>query len=288
MDVNLGLLRTGHAVARTGNRIYFEALGWPRAEPLLMLQGLGADRNGWRMQRYGFSGLYRTIVLDNRGVGRSDKPYGSYSLLEMADEAVAVLDHLGIERAHVMGASMGGALAQLVTTRHPDRVRSLVLSCTACHNPRWREELLVEWRQVALERGMSVLTRRTRRWVMAPRSVRRYGAMLGLLGPVTNGCPPHAFAAQVDAILDADHAGAAAALPSITVPTLVIVGGQDILTPRADSEELADRIPNAELVVISGAAHGLMIEHAGVFNRVVLDFLGRVRRADRDERELAA
>ncbi len=276
--MRLGTVAAGYATARTGNRLWYEALGRKRAEPLLLLQGLGADRNGWMLQRYFFpsTGAWRTIVVDNRGVGRSDKPYGPYSLLEMADEAVAVLDRLGIEEAHVMGASMGGALAQLVALRHPDRVRSLVLACTACHNPVWREELLLEWRAIATERGMAELTRRMMRWVMAPRSLRRYGAWLGILGPVAMGCPTHAFIAQVDAILDADHAGAAAALPGISVPTLVIVGGQDILTPRADSEELADRIPGAELVVISGAAHGLMIEHANAFNAEVLAFLSRI------------
>ena len=70
-------------------------------------------------------------------------------------------------------------------------------------------------------------------------------------------------------------------LALVTAPTLVLVGNQDILTPRGDSEEIADRMPNAELVVISGAAHGFMVEHASTFNRVLLEFLGRVTRAQR-------
>ena len=94
------------------------------------------------------------------------------------------------------------------------------------------------------------------------------------------GRTSHAFVAQVRAILDVDDTSCEQ-LSQITAPTLVLVGNQDILTPRGDSEEIAERMPNAELVVISGAAHGFMVEHASTFNRVLLEFLGRVTRAQR-------
>jgi len=274
--VPFGVIEAGYAASPGGTKLWYESIGWPRSEPILMIQGLGADRHGWSLQRYPFTPHFRTIAFDNRGVGRSDKPYGRYSLIEMADDAVAVLDHLGIERAHVIGASMGGAIAQIMAVTHPDRVRSLVLACTACSNPPWRNDLLASWAQIATERGMGELSRRAIRWLVAPRSVRRYGALLNWFGPIAMGCPPYAFAAQVGAILDAAHSDLADALPTIDVPTLVIVGGQDILTPRGDSEELAERIQGAELIVISGAAHGLMVEHALTFNAAVLGFLRRV------------
>ena len=113
------------------------------------------------------------------------------------------------------------------------------------------------------------MTGEAARWVIGPRSFRRLVPVLGWLGPLGFGRPAQAFAAQVDAILAADDAWPTE-LGEIDVPTLVVVGNQDILTPRGDSEELAERIPTAELVVISGAAHGLMIEHATTFNRVLL------------------
>jgi len=174
-----------------------------------------------------------------------------------------------------MGASMGGAVAQLVALHHPDRVRSLVLACTACRVHPWRRELLSEWASIANERGMSEMAKRAVHWVVAARSARRFWPALGWFGPLAVRPPAHAFSAQVRAILDApeDEAGR---LESLHVPTLVIVGSQDVLTPRGDSEELAERIPGAELVVISGAAHGLMFEHASTYNRVVLEFLQRV------------
>jgi 3-oxoadipate enol-lactonase len=113
------------------------------------------------------------------------------------------------------------------------------------------------------------------RWVIGPRSFRRLLPTFGWLGPLALGRPSHAFVAQVRAILNTDES-LADHLSSVTVPAMVVVGNQDILTPRGDSEELHDRLPNAELVVISGAAHGLMVEHATTFNRVLFDFLGRV------------
>jgi 3-oxoadipate enol-lactonase len=126
--------------------------------------------------------------------------------------------------------------------------------------------------------------------VIGPRSFRRINPAIGWLGPLGFGRPTHAFAAQVDAILAADD-GLAEELGEISVPTLVVVGNQDILTPRGDSEELHELIPTAELVVISGAAHGLMIEHASTFNRILLDFLQRAETAwlaeDRDDLVLA-
>ena len=243
-----------------------------------MIQGLGTDMSGWTLQRLAFSPHFRTVALDNRGVGRSDKPFGRYTLEAMADDAVAVLDHAGLERAHVMGASMGGAIAQILAVRHPDRVSSLVLACTACRNQPWRRELLNEWAALANERGMGEMAKRAAHWVMAPRSVRRFWPAVGWLGPLAIGLPSHAFASQVRAIVETPDR-LADDLALVRAPTLVVVGSQDVLTPRGDAEELAERILGAELVVISGAAHGLMIEHATTFNRVVLDFLTRVMSA---------
>ena len=260
--------------ASDGIALHYDVLGRAHREPLLMIQGLGADMSGWAFQRLAFAGSFRTIAMDNRGAGRSDKPRGVYSLDQMADDAIAVLDAAGVERAHVMGASMGGAIAQILAVRRPERVSSLVLACTACRHHPWRRELLERWAVVAEEQGMRQLASEAIRFLVEPRSFRRFGPALGLMGPLALAAPGYAFAAQARAILATDD-DLRLALPSIKVPTLVVVGNQDILTPRGDSEELAELIPGAELVVIAGAAHGLMVEHASTFNRVVLDFLRR-------------
>jgi 3-oxoadipate enol-lactonase len=264
-----------------GVRIHYRVTGRPTGPPILFIQGLGADKNGWNLQRLATAPRYRGVALDNRGAGRSDKPHGPYSLEQMADDAIAVLDDAGVETAHVVGASMGGAITQILAVKYPERTRSITLACTAGRNHPWREELLASWRDHALERGIGSMGHDAARWVIGPRSFRRLLPAIGWLGPLALGRPSHAFAAQCDAILSASdqHQELIERLPEIEVPTLVLVGNQDILTPRGDSEDLAATIPTAELVVISGAAHGFMVEHASTFNRVLLEFLGRAERA---------
>ena len=193
----------------------------------------------------------------------------------MAGDAVAVLDAAGVARAHVMGASMGGIIAQVIAVRHPERVRSLVLACTACRHHEWRRELLAEWAEVAESQGMGSFARGAVRWLIGPRSLRRFWPAVGLVGPLAMTGSPDAFVAQVQAILAMDDS-LRAELSSIDRPTLVLVGSQDILTPMGDSEELAEEIPGAELVIIRGAAHGFMLEHGAAFNRTVVEFLDRV------------
>jgi 3-oxoadipate enol-lactonase len=267
--------------ASDGARIHYRVTGRPGAPPILFIQGLGADKHGWDLQRLGTMPWYQAIALDNRGAGRSDKPRGEYTLEQMADDAIAVLDDAGADTAHVVGASMGGAISQIIAVKYPERTRSLTLACTAGRNHPWREELVANWRDAALERGLSSMSQEAARWVFGPRSFRRMMPALGWLGPLALGRPAYAFAAQCDALLNGgeNYDELVERLPEIAVPTLVVVGNQDILTPRGDSEDLADRIPTAELVVISGAAHGFMVEHATTFNRVLLEFLGRAEKA---------
>lgn len=271
-----------YATSTDGIRIHYEVTGRPSGPPVVLIQGLGADKHGWDMQRLGLGWAHRFIALDNRGAGRSDKPLGAYSLEQMANDAVSVMDDVGIETAHIVGASMGGGISQLLTLMYPERVRSLTLTCTSCRNHQWRTELLAGWAETARREGMGTMTREAARWVIGPRSFRRLLPAIGWLGPLGLGRPRHAFANQVDAILaleDTSDRDLSAELGSIEVPTLVVVGNQDILTPRGDSEELAELIPTAELVVISGAAHGLMVEHASTYNQVLRDFLKRAETA---------
>ena len=258
-----------------GARIHYEVAGRPDGEPLLLIQGVGADLKGWAAQRYALGRRHRLLLVDNRGAGGSDRPEGAYDLEVMASDAVAALDAEGIDSAHVMGASMGGVLAQIIVVRHPHRVRSLVLACTACHHHEWRVELLEGWAELAETRGMRALTGEAIRWLVGPRHHVRFRLPFGLLGPLVLNLPAHAFAAQARAIT-AMSDEVRDELRHVAVPTLVIVGSQDILTPLADSDELAELIPGAELSVIPGAAHGLMIEAANAFNERVLDFLVRV------------
>jgi 3-oxoadipate enol-lactonase len=240
-----------------------------------MIQGLGADKHGWDMQRLVLALRYRVIALDNRGAGRSDKPFGHYSLEQMAADAIAVLDQVGVEKAHVVGASMGGAISQIVALQVP-RARPLAhprlhrmpqppVAARAAHRLGHRRQ----------RTGMGAMTREAARWVIGPRSFRRLLPAFGWLGPLAMGRTTHAFVAQVRAILASDES-ISDRLDEITV-TRARDGGQPG-HPHPARRQRGDRraLPNAELVVISGAAHGFMVEHATTFNRVLFEFLDRV------------
>jgi 3-oxoadipate enol-lactonase len=273
--------------ATDGTRIHYEVTGKSGATPVLMIQGLGASKNAWNLQRIAMATRFRIISFDNRGAGRSDKPTEPFTLEQMADDALAVLDAAGIETAHVVGASMGGVISQIVAVKYPHRVRSLTLVCTACRNHPWRQELLQSWAKTAEEKGMIEVGKEAAQWVMSPRSFRRLVPAFTWMGPLAALRPRHSFVSQIDAILNTRE-DLVDQLSTITAPTMVIVGNQDTLTPRGDSEEIAERIPNSELVVISGAAHGLMMEHSSTFNKILIEFLQRTELARVAEQQLTA
>src|SRR5690349_16298459 len=116
-----------------GAKIYWDEQG--TGEPVLLIMGLGYPSYLWHRTRPTLAARYRTIALDNRGVGRSDVPPGPYPIALMASDAAAVLDAAGIESAHIFGMSMGGMIAQEFALQYPQRVRSLILGCTAAGGP---------------------------------------------------------------------------------------------------------------------------------------------------------
>lgn len=263
-----------------GFEIHYESWGRSDGPPVLMIQGLGTDSRGWAVQRLPFGRRFRCLAIDNRGTGKSARPDGPYDLEQMARDAVAVLDHAGIDRAHIVGASMGGVIAQILGVREPDRVRSLTLACTACQHHAWRRELLEEWRDAVAAGGMSALSDDALRWLIGPRLRKRVGVWLNLLARIVLQSPPEPFIAQVDGIL-AMSDDMRFELEGVQAPTLVITGSQDSLTPVGDAEEIHELIPHSELVVLGGAAHGLMVEAPNAFNDAVIGFIERVVATER-------
>jgi pimeloyl-ACP methyl ester carboxylesterase len=209
---------------------------------------------------------FRVIRFDNRGVGQSDVPPAGYSIADMADDAVAVLDAAGVERAHVYGASMGGGIVQEMALRHPERVASLVLACTAA--PPKREGGPPKLPRIARILPIQLLIRL--------RASRNYGADV----------PQEAIKADRDILLSSSitkrgllgQVGAVAAYDSkdrvgqITVPTLVIHGDQDKTVPIERGRELAAWIPGARLEVIEGARHNFITSIDCPANRLVKEF----------------
>src|SRR5258708_1556804 len=120
-------------ISNQGAKIYWDEQG--AGEPVLLIMGLGYPSIMWYRTRPLLAARYRTIALDNRGVGRSDIPAGPYPIALMASDAAGVLDASGVESAHVYGISMGGMIAQEFALQYPKRVRSLILGCTAAGGP---------------------------------------------------------------------------------------------------------------------------------------------------------
>ncbi len=264
-----------------GVSLYYNDSG--KGFPLLLLMGLGMDSTGWMFQVPAFAKKFRVVAPDNRGCGLSDKPKDPYSTRMMAEDAVALLDHLSIEKAHVVGASMGGMIAQEVALGWPERVSRLVLACTYAR-PDPLAKSLVERGMKTLLGGVadlrSVDPSKTRvdriAEFMLPLVLSKefYEKNKALVVPfmqeVLKKASVEGFLGQVVATQEHD---AAERLPSICAPTLVMTGTKDILVQPKNSEFLASRIPGARLVKIDGGSHGFNFERPEEFNRAVLDFL---------------
>jgi len=257
--------------------VYYEVHG--EGEPLLLIMGLGSDMTSWIFQIQEFSKKYRVIVFDNRGVGRTDAPDTPYSTELMADDTAGLLHALDIDRAHILGLSMGGFIAQELALKYPQRVKSLILATTAAVPRSWATHVLGTMLRLNQE-GVNRQTLTTLRlsWLFTdkffdnPELVRTVIDTM-LANPYPQ--PVHAYARQFDAATEHDTRDR---IGKITAPTLVLVGKEDILLPIQMSEELAAGIPNAELVVLEGGGHGFLVEIAGKFNRAVLDFLENVKK----------
>lgn len=265
--------------ARNGEtRLYYEIHG--EGEPLALVMGLGGNVQAWGMQIPRLSQGYRVIALDNRGAGRSDKPDEPYSIGQMAEDLACVLDAAGEESAHVMGASMGGFIAQAFYHAHPERTRSLILACTGAslHDPEGEpadaEVLDVIGRdrhQGSVRENMAAVAE----VFYHPDFRRRIPGLVDRLARLEENLPqpPHAYHRQLDAVRAFNPA------PDfqrgIRVPTLVLHGADDRAWPPGNARLLAERIPGAELVILDHAAHMLMVERPQAFNAAVMDFLGR-------------
>lgn len=258
-----------------GVELHYEEQG--AGVPLLLLMGFGDDCHAWSQQIPAFSARYRTITCDHRGVGQSAKPVNGYSIPQFADDAVGLLDHLGIARAHVLGYSMGGRIAQHLAAHHPERVEGLVLVATAAKpNPLNLYSLkagayLYETFGAEAAGAFGPLISFTHAYFAT-----HLPELLGRLGaPVASPMPLHAFLGHVRAIEEHDTTGL---LALIKAPTLVLLGEQEWLNPRAEAERLVHGIPGATLQVLPGGGHGLIWEIADAFNDAILGFLARVER----------
>jgi pimeloyl-ACP methyl ester carboxylesterase len=255
-------------VENLGARIYWDEEG--SGAPLLLIMGLGWSSHAWHRSRPLLSEKYRTITLDNRGVGRSEAPAGPYSMAQMAADAAAVLNAARVNAAHIFGVSMGGMIAQEFALQFPKKVRSLILGCTAAGGPeavRAEQDAL----QVLMTRGQDPDT--------FAKAIRPFiydgGTSAQLIEEDTalrrKWYPPaDPYFAQLQAIMAWDAYGR---LAQISAPTLVIHGENDRLVPPENARLIASRIPGAKLTIIPGASHIFTTDQPDAAHGAILEFL---------------
>jgi len=247
-----------------------------QGKPLVMINGMNEVQSNWRSQIGSFKKYYRTITFDNRGVGKSDKPVGPYTIRMMADDTIGLMDYLNIDKAHVLGVSMGGMIAQELAINHPERVDKLVLGSTFARRDEtsgFSSELSKELE--AYERSpRDEASQRRFASASMPLAINKWSNKVFLVAlmkiairflPISTG-----VAEQLEALLAHD---AADRLGMIKASTLVITGTEDRAIKPISSEVIASLVPKAKLVKVSGGSHSLYMEKRGEFNREVLDFL---------------
>jgi pimeloyl-ACP methyl ester carboxylesterase len=238
--------------------------------PLLLVHGLGYTRQGWGPVRQLLARRYRVLSFDNRGIGESEIPPGPYTVDELADDVLQVLDEAGAARAHLLGASLGGMVAQLVAAEHPDRVDRLVLVGTTPGGP---DAFPLPQQTLALMAEAATLPPEValRRFVenaLAPGS-----ALADDVYAYRRSYPPDPAGWAAQAAAGAAWA-AAGRLARIVAPTLVLAGTADAVVDPRNAQLLADAIPGAQLELIDYAGHLPFWERAEEFAALVERFLG--------------
>ena len=261
-------------VTVNGIGLFYQDFGPPSGEPVILIMGWGGDHTAWAFQMQALAGTHRVIALDNRGAGQSDQPDAPYSIVGMAEDVVGLMESLGLARAHICGASMGGMIAQELALRHPARARTLQLHCTLGRIDPYGTLLVESLLRVRAREDREEWARAMLPWVICRKTVRERPEFVQLMlqRSLDNPYPTsyEGLRRQAEAIgghdtLDRLHA--------IRVPTLVTLGAEDILVPPAFSREVHARIPGAELTVIPDAGHVHFLEQPDAFNSAMLAFL---------------
>jgi pimeloyl-ACP methyl ester carboxylesterase len=254
-----------------GHRVYYEDHG--AGDPVLLVNGLGADHTAWAPQTEALRERFRVIVFDNPGVGLTTGPDRPYTTELFADVAASLLRSLGIEGAHVIGASMGGVIAQQVAVRHPGIVRSLVLHCPWFRIDTYTAALLRSWQSYARVAGMLELSRQIWLWVFTRAFFEARSSFFAELEAQVRESPAQTieqFCDQADACITHETLEETRA---VRAPTLITVGDRDILTPPEHAAALHERIEGSVLHVWPEMGHAPFWEIPDRFNDLNLEWL---------------
>lgn len=252
-------------------KVHYEVHG--SGEPLILITGLCGDLTSWKKALPLLDKEYNVITIDNRGAGKTEHPGRPFTMEDLADDASGLLTGLGIDKVHVLGASMGGNVAQELTLRYPDQVATLTLMSTYMRRPE-RSSVGIDAMINTVREGASIETFLTmmQAWCLTNSAFRgrenvaqndKRGARERDLNLVDG------FARQKSAL---DRFDSRDRVPSIRVPTLVVHGNEDIMVPPRFGEDLASRIEGSRLVLLDGCGHMIAPDR---YVPALLEFLHR-------------
>ncbi len=248
--------------------VHYEVTG---QGPLLTLShSLATTLDMWEAQLAQLNQHFTLLRYDTRGHGGSTATPGPYTMDQLADDAAALLRHLGIQRTHWLGLSMGGTIGQVMALRHPALIECVVLADTTAQVPPAAAVMWAERAATARQAGMHALVDGTlSRWFTEPFRLAQ-PVLMARIGDMISNTSVEAYAGCCAALANTDNL---AALRQATQPVLVIVGAQDQATPVASAQAIVNHWPGAQLITLSDAAHLSNIEQAPAFNAAVVAFL---------------
>ena len=235
-------------------------------DSIILVHGLGERIEGWKFQIDEFSKHFRVLALDLRGFGESEIPAEFTGAEDFARDIFNLMEHVGIEKAHLLGLSMGGIACLAFYKLYPEKVKSLILADTTAYFPEEFRGALSERLRLMDDMGMEGIAA-----AIAELSIHRDDPELKkLVRDIIAKNDLNFYRKVTVELARADYRDL---LPNIRVPTLVIVGEYDVTTPPELSRYMADRIPGAELRIVKNSAHLAKLENPDEFNAYVLDFL---------------
>ncbi|NCF88526.1 MAG: alpha/beta fold hydrolase [Verrucomicrobiaceae bacterium] len=261
-------------VEANGIQIYYEERG--SGDPLICIMGITAPGAVWEAHVEAWQSHFRCIIGDNRGVGLTDKPEGPYTSAMMADDYAGLMDSLGIEKARVVGCSMGSIIAQQLALRHPEKVQSAVLMCSWARCDRYAKSVFAHMKAIKARLRPEEFMEYIQLLIFTKPfwdNDAAYQSVLDGRGDAANGESPqplHAMEAQAAACTEHNTLDQ---LKDIKCPCFVIGGQDDIFTPRWMGEEVAAGIPNSDLHLYEGAGHAFHWECLDDFNPRTTDWL---------------
>ena len=263
-------------VTVNGLKLYYEIEG--DGAPVVLIPGFAAGRWIWFKQTAELARNFRVIIFDPRGVSASDKPEGPQTITLLADDIAHLLQTIGVESAHIVGASFGGFVAQEFALKYPSMTRKLVLCCTSFGGPNHVVPAPETLQALASTKGLNSEERMRANLLLAftPEYVQTETDEVDRIVHLraTNEVPEHIYLSQLQAAMNFN---VESRLDEIKSPTLVLSGDEDIIVPVQNSRNLAAKIPGAQLQIVAGGSHTFFIEQATEFNNILIDFLKNPR-----------